>query len=180
MHTRRGSGAFVLARPLDYPLSQRVRFHQNLLAAGRLPDKNMLSVEIRAAGEDDARRLRVATGDPIAVSQSLSFADQTLVALSESRLPEVRLPGLADALRGEPGITRALASVGVDDYIRVSTRLTATKASATQALHLRLREGAPLLLTESLSRDANGLPVEHGQTWFASERITLTLDHAAG
>lgn len=177
VHSRRGSGVFVLSRPLDYPLSQRVRFHQNLLAAGRMPDKKMLSVELRAAGEDDARRLRVEPGNVIAVSHSLSFADGTPVALAESRFPEVRLPGLADALREASSITRALEKAGVRDYTRVSTRLTATTANATQALHLRLREGAPLLLTESLSRDQDGLPVEHGQTWFASERITITLEH---
>lgn len=179
VHSRRGSGVFVLARPMDYPLSRRVRFHQNLLAAGRMPDKTMLSVEVRAANEDDARRLKVGPGDPIAVSHSLSFADRTPVALAESRFPEARLPGLAEALRAESSITRALEKVGVRDYTRVSTRLTATAANATQALHLRLREGAPLLLTEALSRDQEGLPVEHGQTWFASERITITLDHAS-
>ena len=180
VHSRRGAGVFVLARPLDYPLSERVRFHQNLLAAGRMPDKTMLSVEIRGADEGDARRLRVAVGDPVAVSHTLSFADATPVALAESRFPERRLPGLAEALRAETSITRALAAVGVADYVRASTRLTATAATATQALHLRLREGAPLLLAESLSRDGAGQPVEHGQTWFASERITLTLDHAGG
>ena len=177
VHSRRGSGVFILAKPLDYPLSDRVRFHQNLAAAGRLPEKTVLSVELRAASENDARRLKLKPGDQVAVSFSLSFADGTPVALAESRFPETRLPGLANALRTEAGVTAALAAVGVSDYTRASTRLTATTADATQALHLRLREGAPLLLTESLSRDAKGQPVEHGRTWFASDRITLTLDH---
>ena len=177
VHSRRGAGVFVLSRPLDYPISERVRFHENLIAAGRLPERTILSVEVRAAGEADARRLAVSEGDSVAVSHTLSFADGTPVALAESRFPEARLPGLAAALRAEPGITRALAAVGVNDYTRVSTRLTATTANATQALHLRVREGAPLLLTESLSRAPDGLPVEHGRTWFAGDRITLTLDH---
>ncbi|CAN0600845.1 unnamed protein product, partial [Ectocarpus sp. 12 AP-2014] len=43
VHSRRGAGVFVLAKPLDYPLAMRMRFHQNLLATGRLPDKTMLS-----------------------------------------------------------------------------------------------------------------------------------------
>ncbi len=177
VHARRGAGVFVLARPLDYPLSERVRFHQNLLAAGRLPEKSVLSVEVHAAAEDDARRLKIAPGDPLAVSYSLSFADGTPVALAESRFPEVRHPGLADALRRESGVSKALAAVGVEDYVRASTRLSATSATATQALHLQLREGAPLLLAESISVAGDGLPIEHGQTWFASERITLTLDY---
>ncbi len=180
VHARRGAGVFVLTKPLDYPLSNRVRFHENLLAAGRLPDKRQLSVEIRSANEDDARRLRLSPGDQIAVAYSLSFADGTPVALAESRFPEARHPGLAEALRTESGVTRAFAKVGVTDYLRVSTRLTAVSADATQALHLQLREGVPLLLTEALSKTTDGMPIEHGRTWFASERITLTLDHQSG
>lgn len=176
-HSRRGAGVFVVSKPLDYPLSDRVRFRQNLLAAGRLPDKTMLSVEIRAASDDDARRLVLKPGDKVAVSHSLSFADGTPVALAESQFPEERLTGLAAALETAFGVTEALHSVGVTDYVRVSTRLTACTATAIQALHLRCKEGAPLLLARSLSKDAAGVPVEYGQTWFASERITLTLDH---
>ena len=177
VHARRGAGVFVLATPLDYPLSERVRFHQNLEAAGRLPDKQMLSVEVRAASESDAQDLALNIGDAVAVLHSVSFADATPVALVESRFPEERWPGLADALRQDTSVTRAFAVVGVGDYTRVSTRLTATLANATQALRLRIREGAPLLLTEALSKAPDGFPIEHGRTWFASERITLTLDH---
>lgn len=177
VHARRGSGVFVLAKPLDYPLSDRVRFHENLLAAGRLPGKRILSVEARSASVEDAKRLRISEGDSVAVAYSLSFSDGTPVALAEARFPEVRLPGLADALRRAKGISEALGSVGVTDYTRASTRLTATLANATQALHLQMREGAPLLLTTSLSLAPDGLPVEYGQTWFASDRITLTLEH---
>ncbi len=179
VRARRGSGVFVLARPLDYPLSERVRFHQNLLAAGRLPQKAALSVEVLAAGEDDARRLQVAVGEAVTMFHSVSLSNGTPVALAQSRFPEVRLPGLAEALRTTSGVTRALEKVGVTDYVRVSTRLSATIATASQSAQLQVREGAPLLLTQSLSKDAKGMPVEHGQTWFASERITLTLDHGA-
>ena len=177
VHARRGAGVFVLATPLDYPLSERVRFHQNLEAAGRLPDKQMLSVEVRAASESDAQGLALNVGGAVAVLRSVSFAGGTPVALVESRFPEERWPGLADALRQDTSVTRAFAVVGVGDYTRVSTRLTATLANATQALRLRIREGAPLLLTEALSKAPDGFPIEHGRTWFASERITLTLDH---
>ena len=116
VHARRGAGVFVLSRPLDYPLSDRVRFHQNLLAAGRLPGRTVLSVETRAASADDARRLRLVPGDSVTVAHSLSFADGTPVALAESRFPEARLPGLADHLRAQSSITRALQAVGVTDY----------------------------------------------------------------
>jgi GntR family phosphonate transport system transcriptional regulator len=178
VHTRRGSGAYVLARPIDYPLGDRVRFHQSLEAAGRFPDKRILSVETHPATEDDAHRLALPPGADVTVSHTVSFADGTPVALAESRFPEHRLPGLADALRAETSVTRALAAVGVADYTRASTRLSARTATATEALHLKLPEGAPILFAVSINVDGEGRPVEYGQTWFAGDRITLTVDKA--
>ena len=176
LHPRRGAGVFVLGRPLDYPLSERVRFHQNLTAAGREPAKRVLSVEVVAAGETAAKRLDLAVGEGVAVVHSISLADDVPVAFAEARFPEVRHPGLADAIREETSVTRALAKVGVRDYTRKSTRVSAVSATAVQAVNLRIREGVPLLLTESLSV-AQGRPVEHGRTWFASERVSLTVEH---
>lgn len=176
VHSRRGAGTFVLARPLDYPLSNRVRFHQNLAEAGRAPGRELLSIEIRPATETEARRLALDPGEEICITHSRAFADGTPIILSESQYPEARHPGLALALQAGNGVTKAMADVGIKDYQRNWTRLTATIADATQAAHLHLREGAPLLLAES-QNSSNGHPVEFGQSWFASDRVTLTLDH---
>lgn len=176
VHTRRGAGAFVLNRPVDYPLGERVRFHENLIAAGRLPEKKTLLIEVRPATAVEARRLRLSEGDAICVYHALSFADGQPVALAESHFPESRLPGFAAALEQASSITAALAEVGVPDYLRRSTRLTARTATATQAAHLALSEGAPLLFATAINVTPDGVPVEYGQTWFAGDRITLTLE----
>lgn len=180
IYSRRGAGTFVLSRPTEYPLGRRVRFHQNLLAAGRRPDRRVLSVGLRAATEDEAARLDVTPGDEICDYHGVSLADDQPVALFHSVFPETRLPGLADALAEETSVTRALATLGITDYTRASTRLQARAADATQALHLRLSEGAPLLYTSSLNVDGAGQVVEFGKTWFAGDRITLTLDPGDG
>ncbi len=69
----------------------------------------------------------------------------------------------------------ALAREGLADYTRAETRITAKLATATQALALHLREGAPILRSESVNVDGAGVPVEFGQTWFAGDRVTLTV-----
>jgi GntR family phosphonate transport system transcriptional regulator len=176
VRTRRGSGAFVTAQPTSYPLGKRVRFRQNLSAAGRQADSRILSVENRAATEKEAELLGLNTGDILCDIRGLSLADGQPVAVSESLYPLARLPGLDRALAEAEGVTRALQSVGVPDYTRAWTRITATTASATQAVHLQLAEGAPLLRTTSLNVDPDGLPVEYGRTWWAGDRITLTLE----
>lgn len=176
-HSRRGSGVYVLARPTDYPLGRRVRFHRSLLAAGRLPEKRILDIESREATPDEAATLQLAPGEPICICHSLALADGQPIALAESHYPQSRLPGIAEALREDQGVTHALQRAGISDYTRASTRISARMASATQALHLRLREGAALIYTTSVNIDMDGLPVEFGRTWFAGDRITLTLEN---
>ena len=177
LRSRRGSGVFVSARPTDYPLGKRVRFHENLIAAGRSPLRKLLHLETRFATEGEAIALDIAQGDPVCAYHGLSFADEQPIALFESLFPLERLPEIETALRAINSVTKVLTHVGVEDYTRASTRLTAVRATTTQALHLNLSEGDPLLKSTSVNVDAKGRPVEYGRTYFAGDRVTLTLEN---
>ena len=176
IRTRRGAGAFVAAKPTDYPIGKRVRFHENLIAAGRIPEKRVLHMAERLATLGEATALALAPGDPVCAYHGLSLADGQPIAVFESLFPLARISGIMDALEETSSVTAALRAVGVSDYTRASTRLTATRATATQALHLHVSEGDPLLRSSSVNVDEAGLPVEYGRTWFAGDRVTLTLD----
>lgn len=176
IRTRRGSGAFVAATPTDYPIGQRVRFHENLIAAGRRPDKRVLQVEQRSATTGEAKALQIAPGDPVCAYHGLSLADGQPIAVFESLFPLGRLTGIEEALSQTSSVTEALRLIGITDYTRASTRLTAVRATATHALHLQLSEGDPILKSSGVNVDECGVPVEFGRTWFASDRVTLTLE----
>ncbi|MDU8943612.1 phosphonate metabolism transcriptional regulator PhnF [Ovoidimarina sediminis] len=179
VRTRRGSGAFVIDTPTDYPIGARVRFHENVIAAGRRPEKRLLDLERRGATRGEARALHSAPGDPVCAYHGLSLADGVPIAVFESVFPLDRLPGIDARLNETSSVTEALARIGVADFTRVSTRLTAVRADAAQALHLRIAEGDPLLRTTGLNVDADGVPVEYGRTWFAGDRVTLTMESEA-
>lgn len=76
-------------------------------------------------------------------------------------------------------MTRALLACGVEDYQRISTRISARIADAVQAAKLQVEPGDALLRTEAISQ-WQGRPVERALTWWAAERVTLTLPHAPG
>jgi GntR family phosphonate transport system transcriptional regulator len=179
VHARRGSGVYVTQTPADYPIGKRVRFHHNLMAAGRLPARRILSLETRAAAPIEAEALALATGDPVHVCEGISLADGQPLAHFISVFPALPFPDLPDHLRALGSVTAALRASGLSDYTRASTRFNATLATATQALHLRTTEGAALLRTVSLNVDSHGTPVEFGQTWFVGDRVTLTLADAS-
>lgn len=176
VRTRRGAGAFVAATPTDYPIGQRVRFHENLIAAGRRPEKRVLALDERSATEGEAMALQIAAGDLVCVYHGLSLSDGQPIAVVESLFPVSRLSGMTAALRQNSSVTDALKVAGVADYTRASTRLTAVRATATHALHLQVSEGDPLLRSTSVNVDDSGQPVEYGRTWFAGDRVTLTLE----
>ena len=73
-------------------------------------------------------------------------------------------------------VTAALAAFGLADYTRADTRLTAKLADPVQALALQVQEGSPILRSVALNVDGEGVPVEYGTTWFAGDRVTLTLN----
>lgn len=175
-YARRGAGVFVMSEPTDYPIGKRVRFHQNLEAAGRMPTKRILTLQTRSCDKVEAEALQLKPGDPVHVYEGLSLADNVPVAMFRSIFPANRFPGLLTDLEHVGSVTKALTRVGVKDYTRASTRLTAKAATATQALHLNIAEGAPILRTVGINVDADHCPIEYGHTWFVGDRITLVVE----
>lgn len=175
VRTRRGAGAFVASKPTDYPLSLRTRFHQNVLASGRSPARRFTRLETRAADLREAEALGLVPGAQVHVAEGVSLIDGQPVAVFRSVFPAERLPGLCAEIAACQSVTMALSACGVADYTRHSTRITARIAEGTLALALQLREGAAILRSDAVNVDAAGQPVEFGRTWFAGDRITLTL-----
>ena len=178
VHARRGAGVFVAQTPTDYPIGRRVRFHQNLTAAGRAPAKEILSLETRAADQREAESLEIPVGAAVHVYDGLSLADGQPIAIFRSVFPAERFPNILSDLDETKSVTAALSRYGVADYTRASTRLTAKQANATQALHLRISEGAPILRSVGINIDTAGMPIEFGHTWFAGDRVTLTVNNS--
>jgi GntR family phosphonate transport system transcriptional regulator len=175
VHARRGAGVFVTGRPTDYRLGRRVRFHQNVLAAGQMPSRRITRSETRPADADETPALQLKSGAPVHVVEGVSMADGLPIAAFRSVFPATRFPGLIAAVAAEGSITAALAACGLTDYTRHETRLTAQLADPVLALALQLRPGAAVLRTVAVNVDTAGIPVEHGLTWFAGERVTLTV-----
>jgi GntR family phosphonate transport system transcriptional regulator len=175
VHARRGSGVFVTARPTEYRLGQRVRFHQNLLSVGQSPSRRITRAETRAADAEEAEMLSLALAEAVHVVEGVSLADGHPLAAFRSVFPATRFPGLPDLVIREGSITRALSALGLDDYTRRETRLTAQLADPVLALALLVRPGAAVLQSVAVNVDDAGRPIEYGTTWFAGERVTLTV-----
>jgi GntR family phosphonate transport system transcriptional regulator len=105
----------------------------------------------------------------------LSLSDEVPIALFRSVFPARACPACSRRLRDTGSVTAAFAAHGIDDYTRARTEITAKPADATLAAQLRLSPGAPILRSVGVNVDPGGAALEYGRTWFAGDRVTLTL-----
>lgn len=175
VQSRRGAGVFVMARPTDYRLGRRVRFHQNVMDSGQTPSRRFTRLETSPAGEEEAEALRLDKGMAVHLVEGVSMADGLPLARFRSVFPADRFAGLLVALEATGSITAALTACGLTDYTRRDTRLTARLADPVLAVALQISPGAPVLQSVAVNVDAGRRPVEYGITWFAGDRVTLTV-----
>lgn len=176
VHARRGAGVFVTGAVAEYRLARRTRFHQNLLTAGQTPQRHVLRLETVPADRREAEALNLKPGAPVHLWEGISLANGVPVAMFRSAFDATRFPDLPQALMRHLSVTAALAEVGVTDYTRRSTRLSAELADPVRARHLHIREGAALLRTVAVNIDTGGQPLEYGRTWFVGERMQLLVE----
>ena len=135
----------------------------------------MLRTETRPASAAEAEALALPPASLVHLIEGISLADGLPIGLFLSVLPAQRFPEFPQDMARLGSITAALAHAGVADYTRALTRLTAKLANGVQAGHLQLPQGAPLLRSVTINVDADGQPVEFGTSWFAGDRVTLSV-----
>ena len=172
----RGSGTFVGAGRLAYPISRRTRFSDIVGTAGREAGGRLVASTTEPAGRDIARRLRVPAGTSVARLELLRSADGVPLCVATSWLPTARVPDAAQSYRATRSMTRTLAAAGIDDYGRRSTVISASIADAIDAERLRLAPGRPLVVVDSVDVDFGGRPVLTTRARFAGDRIELSIE----
>lgn len=171
-----GRGTFVPDDVITYPLARRTRFSQNVSADQRAPGRRLLHAEILRADSRIAGRLAIRKGAEIVVLHTLGNADGRPVVFGVHYLAARRFAEIVEPMRETGSLTESLARLGVADYRRVSTRITARLPSAEVARHLKLPPGRPVLRTESIDGDPDGRIIKFGIADFAGDRVQLTVE----
>jgi GntR family phosphonate transport system transcriptional regulator len=138
---------------LNFPISRRTRFNEGIGAQARETEGILLTSAEEPASEDLAHRLRLAIGAPLIRLETLRKADGR-------------------------GVSRATAfrSLGVSDYVRVTTEITASHADGEDMQDLGLSAGAIVLVTHSVNADPDGVPVQYAVSRFPADRVQFTIE----
>jgi len=175
VHVRQGRGTFVRELVLDYALQRRTRLTENLASVGERAERTLLSHDITRAG-DWAAPLQVAARATIERVHSRASVRGRPVGLTLAAFPRPRLAGIAEAVGRSGSVTAALAELGVPDYTRSRSVVSARLPTQAEADTLARSSTQPVLVVHYTNIDRAGVPVEAGITVFAADAIQLTVE----
>jgi GntR family phosphonate transport system transcriptional regulator len=177
VRAERGSGTFVEARRIAYPLRSRTRFSEIVGAGGHEPRGQLLDASEDFATRELARELGVRSGAPLIRIEALRLADRTAICISTSWLSAARFPGAGSVFAATRSMTKLLAHYGIRDYRRASTRISAAIADAADAARLDLALGRPVVVVDSTDVDTDGNPLVTKRARFAAERVEFLVEN---
>jgi GntR family transcriptional regulator, phosphonate transport system regulatory protein len=172
-----GSGTYVEDFAVDLVLTKRTRHHQSLAHTGLKGGLLVLQAQSIRASSAQAKALQVPVRSSLLHLQVLGEAQGQPLHVSERYFPLPRFSGLGELVSQTGSITAAFQALGVADYTRQESRITAHIPEASVAAHLRQPMSRPVLLVESVNIDTAGVPIEFATTWFAGDRVKLTVTH---
>jgi GntR family phosphonate transport system transcriptional regulator len=178
VRAERGSGTYVEAPRLAYPLRSRTRFSEIVGAGGREPRGQLIDASGEPATRELARQLGLKAGAPLIRIEALRLADRTPICVGTTWLPAERFPEAGRIYESARSMTKVLAHYGIRDYRRASTSITAAIVDATDAARLDLGLGSPVLVVDSTDVDAKGKPLLTTRARFAAERVEFVVDSA--
>ena len=175
LQVRQGSGTFVRELVLDYALQRRTRLSENLARSGETAQRALLAQRREAAGAW-APALRVAARSEVVVIDTRASVRGRHVGLSTAAFPCPRLSGIAEQVAAHGSVTRALRELGVVDYTRSRSVVSARMPTQDEADALARSTLQPVLVVHYVNVDKEGTPVEAGTTLFAADAVQLVVE----
>jgi GntR family phosphonate transport system transcriptional regulator len=176
VRVEQGRGSFVAEDVLDYNVEARTRFSEWIRKHNKEPSGIIRQLREIPADRRVADGLGIRSGSRVVLLERLGFADDRPVSLARHYFPAARLKGMFHALQATPRITEALRAVGVEDYLRQQTRVTARLPTQTEAELLRMPRNRPVLVTENINVDRAGTIIEYASGCYPTPRVQIVFE----
>lgn len=170
-----GRGTFVREPPLRYPIGPRTRFSEIVSAEGREPGGRVTGSRIEPATPDVAAALRIAPGDEVLRIEMVRDADGVPITVGSHWYVAERCRDLDLITAATGSVTRALETIGLGDYRRLETRITARLADEEERRHLALAPGRTVMVVEAINGDAQRRPIQFSRARFSADRVQLVV-----
>lgn len=170
-----GRGTFIKEPPLRYPIASRTRFSEIVSAEGRAPGGRLVGSRVETASTEIAAALRLAPGAEVLRIDMLREADGVPLTLGSHWYEAERCRDLELVVATTGSVTRALETLGLGDYRRLETRITARLADEDERQQLSLPAGRTVLVVDAINGDAQRRPIQYSRARFAADRVQLVV-----
>lgn len=170
-----GRGTFVKEPPIRYPIAARTRFSEIVSGEGRAPGGRLVRSLIEPASAAIAEALRLTPGQDVLRIDMLREADGVPITVGSHWYEATRCRDLDLLVASTGSVTRALEALGLGDYRRLETRITARPADEEERRLLSLPAGRTVMVVEAINGDARRRPIQYSRARFAADRVQLVV-----
>lgn len=161
LESRQGSGTYVLpSKPINI-FQETYNYSDAVRRAGREPGSRLEYARLIEADEELAGRTCLAVGAPLFEMRRIRFADDEPVSIETAYVNYAICAGI----ESHDFATESLYDVLAAEYgVHVGhgrERISIARATAEEALLLRVEEGSPVYFERALECQSDGLPVEY-------------------
>jgi GntR family phosphonate transport system transcriptional regulator len=162
---------------INFPISKRTRFSQGIGDQVRETRSVLMASADETANAEVSRCLKLTLGSAVIRLETLGQADGRPVSRGSSWFPADRFAGIGEIYQRLGSITKAFHELGLSDYVRATTQITASHADEADLHDLELTPGAIVMTTSAMNTDLDGVPVQYSVTRFAADRMQFTIEN---
>jgi len=175
IHSNQGRGSFVRRPSLPLLIERRTRFNRYVGKANATGKMQIIRLVSERAPPHVARAFDLRLTTPFVILERMATVNGQNTSISQHYFPEQRVPGFLKEYVRRQSITETLAAIGIGDYVRAETRIHARLPTPEEAELLDVPRHVPLIITEAINHDMNGVMLEYGEARFASDRVELVI-----
>ncbi len=152
-------------------LSRRPRFSESVRQKGHEPSTRTLRLDVRPADTRPAQALGLKAGSPLIHLERLRLVDDEPTGLSLHCFSYERFPSFIELYKTRGSVTQTFIDLGVPDYTRKHTAISARLPTVREAELLHLPRHVALLIRRYLNVDGLDRPLEYGESSGTAEVI---------
>lgn len=173
VHSRQGSGTFVAGRLVDYYVKSRTRYNDNVQPLAQTSHIEILDLRQRRIDAQLARDLGIGRHGRIFDLHLLRWTGSDPLCVARHYFPAGRFPHLPDHIGSVTGISDLIRRMGLEDFRRSDTAISARLPTRAEAQMLRVAADSPVLILEGRNVDGAGRPIEISTSVWPASRIKV-------
>ncbi|CAH1657088.1 MULTISPECIES: phosphonate metabolism transcriptional regulator PhnF [unclassified Chelatococcus] len=170
---RQGSGVYVTGPLIDYYVKSRTRYNDNVRALARDSRMELIDLQERRASPELARDLAMKRGGRVFDLHILRWTGHDPLCVARHLFSADRYPQLPERFVEASGITDLIGRLGVEDFRRSDTAISARQPTAAEARMLHIPHDSPVVVLEGRNVDLHGVPVEISTSVWPATRIKV-------